>query len=770
MSTHDTLGAREAETGSLLGEPGLLPFLPLLYVAWADGDLEPDELRLIRSKVDAAEGLTPAVRAALGRWLDPERPPSARSIQDLLAAIRRGAEDLTASQKLNLTDLGMELVRSTGHSIQPVVRDALRAFEAALGIAGEEVTRRILIGERPAPPAAEPRPAFNAEAMSRLLDGEHRALRNEIRSLLSQPAFRAEPGLGREAYRVKVLSWCRELASRGYGAYPKNLGGESDDGRYLATFETLAFGDLSLLVKFGAQFGLFAGSIQQLGTRKHHERYLRHVRTLELLGCFAMTETNHGSNVHDIETLANYDCQRQEFVLHTPHDRARKDYIGNAGLHARMATVFAQLQVGGESHGVHAFLVPIRDDDGRPVPGVRIEDCGEKMGLNGVDNGRLWFDGVRIPRESLLDRFGQVSPDGVYTSPIPSPSKRFFTMLGTLVGGRVGVGLAALSASKLALTIAVRYASRRRQFGPEGAPEVPILDYLSHQRRLMPRLAATYALDFALKHLVRRYLESRAEDRRELEGIVAGLKAASTWHATDTIQTCREASGGQGYLAVNRLAALKADTDVFTTFEGNNTVLLQLLGKSLVTGHKRQFGEMNLGGLVRHLAAQAGTAISELNPVVTRITDEAHLRDRAFLLGALRWRAQHLVSSLARRLKHRIDSGADSFLAVNECQDHLIETAQAHVESLVAEQFAEGIDACPDAELRRALDPLFQLYSLWRLESDRGWFLEQGYLEGGKAKAIRKLVNKLCGEVRSQAVPLVDSFGVPEACLPPIAV
>ena len=769
MSTHDTLGARGAEIGSLLGEPGLLPFLPLLYVAWADGDLEPDELRLIGSKVDAAEGLPPAVRTALGRWLDPEAPPSARSIQDLLGAIRRGAAGLTASQNLNLTDLGMELVRSTGHPVQPVVRDALRALEAALGVAGSEATRRILIGERPAPPAAEPRPAFDTEAMSRLLDGEHRALRNDIRSLISQPAFRAEPGLGREAYRAKVLSGCQELASRGYGAYSEGLGRESADGRYLATFETLAFGDLSLLVKFGAQFGLFGGTIQQLGTGKHHQQYLPQVVTFELQGCFAMTETGHGSNVHDIETLATYDRTRQEFVLRTPHDHARKDYIGNAALHARMATVFAQLQVGGESQGVHAFLVPIRDADGRLAPGVRIEDCGEKMGLNGVDNGRLWFDGVRIPRENLLDRFGQVSPDGVYTSPIPSSSKRFFTMLGTLVGGRVGIGLAALSATKLALTIAVRYASRRRQFGPEGAPEVPILDYLSHQRRLMPRLAATYALDFALKQLVRRYLESRAEDRRELEGIVAGLKAVSTWHATDTIQTCREACGGQGYLAVNRLAALKADTDVFTTFEGDNTVLLQLLGKSLVTGHKKQFGEMNLGGLVRHLAVQAGTAISELNPVVTRITDEGHLRDRAFLLSALRWRAQQMVGSVARRLKHRIDSGADSFQAVNECQDHLIETARAHVESLVAEAFAEGIDACRDAKLRQVLGALFQLYSLWRVESDRGWFLERGYLEGGKAKAIRKLVNKLCGEVRSQAVPLVDAFGVPEACLPSIA-
>ena len=769
MSTRDTLAARGAEIASLLGDPGLVPFLPLLYVAWADGELEPDELRLIRSKVDAAEGLTPSVRAALGRWLDPEAPPSAQGIQDLLAAIRRGAEGLTASQNRTLTDLGMGLVRTTRQPVQPVVQNALRALEAALGVAGEEATRRILIGERPPSAAAEPQPAFDAEAMSRLLDGDHRALRNEIRSLLSQPVFRVEPGLDRAAYREQVLAWCGELASRGHGAYPQGLGGESNDGRYFATFETLAFGDLSLLVKFGVQFGLFAGSIEQLGTRNHHERYLRQVRSFELLGCFAMTETGHGSNVHDIETSATYDHSRQEFVLRTPLDRARKDYIGNAALDARMATVFAQLQVSGESHGVHAFLVPIRQADGRPAPGVRIEDCGEKMGLNGVDNGRLWFDGVRIPRENLLDRFGQVSPDGAYSSPIPSSSKRFFTMLGTLVGGRMGVGLAALSASKLALTIAVRYASRRRQFGPEGAPEVPILDYLSHQRRLMPRLAATYALDFALKHLVRRYRASRAEDQRELEGIVAGLKAISTWHATNTIQTCREACGGQGYLAVNRFAALKADTDVFTTFEGDNTVLLQLLGKSLVTGHKKQFGEMNLGHLVRYLAARAGTAISELNPVVTRITDEAHLRDRAFLLGALRWRAQHLVGSVARRIKRRIDAGADSFLAVNECQDHLIETARAYVESLVAEQFAEGIDACRDAELRRVLAPLFELYSLWLLESERGWFLEQGYLEGGKAKAIRRLVNKLCGEVRSQAVPLVDAFGVPEACLPPIA-
>ena len=58
---------------------------------------------------------------------------------------------------------------------------------------------------------------------------------------------------------------------------------------------------------------------------------------------------------------------------------------------------------------MHALLVPIRDEHGEPLPGVRLEDCGAKLGLNGVDNGRIWFDHVRVPRENLLDRYAQVA-------------------------------------------------------------------------------------------------------------------------------------------------------------------------------------------------------------------------------------------------------------------------------------------------------------------------------------------------------------------------
>ncbi len=755
-------------TPSPLDDPRLLPFLPMVYVAWADGDLTPEEIGGICAKVRTQSGIDCECQDLLSDWLDPEAPPSPRDLQRILARIRRGAEDLPLDRRQSLTDLGMELLGEAGDTTPTVERQALEEIEKALGIPPAEAARAILPQQQPEPPEAKsPAPApFPVEALTALLDSPHQELRQEVRQMLAEPGFAYRYGLSKEEYREHTLSLLKEVASRGYGAlsYPQDCGGKGDNAAFIAVFETLGHGDLSLLIKLGVQFGLFGGSILQLGTHKHHRKYLPDVGTVDLPGCFAMSESGHGSNVRDVETSATYDAATEEFVIHTPEPTARKDWIGNAAAHGRLATVFAQLRVGSEEYGVHAFLVPIRDAGGKTLERVRIADCGEKLGLNGVDNGRLWFDQVRIPRENLLDRFAQVAADGTYSSPIPGASKRFFTMLGTLVGGRVSVALAGLSAVKNGLTIAVRYGHRRRQFGPAGAPETRILDYLTHQRRLFPRLATTYALHFGLRHLVEVYTESEGGDRRDVETLAAGLKAAATGHAIDTLQVCRECCGGQGYLAENRFASLKADTDVFATFEGDNVVLLQLVAKGLLTGFRQQFGEMNVLGLVRYLGIQAATALAELNPVITRRSDEAHLKDREFQLAALAWREQHLLSSAARRLKKRIDSGLDSHQALIDCQDHLIKLAQAYVEHLLLESFAAAVETCDEA-LRPTLRDLCDLYALSRLEADRGWFLSQGYLEAGKSKAIRNLVNKLCKELRPRAVSLVDAFAIPDPVL-----
>jgi acyl-CoA oxidase len=625
---------------------------------------------------------------------------------------------------------------------------------------------------------------FTTETLRALLDGEYAEIRDRTRWWLGMPGHEPVYDLPREEHRERVLAWIRELASEGDPAmgFPKAYGGQDAVARSVAAFETLAFGDLSLLVKCGVQFGLFGGAVLHLGTERHHERYLRDIVSVDLPGCFAMTETGHGSNVQALGTTATYDPETAEFVVHTPEPEAQKDYIGNAARDGRIAAVFAQLNVGGQDRGVHALLVPLRDESGSVLPGIEIEDCGPKLGLDGVDNGRIRFTGVRVPREALLDRYAEVSADGEYTSPIESPTRRFFTMLGTLVQGRVSICGAGIGASKVALTMAVRHALERRQFGPPGGEEAVLLDYRVHQRRLLPALATTYALHFAQDRLRRELHEvftaEQPEDRarRELETLAAGVKALATWHATATIQECREACGGAGYLSANRFAALKADSDVFTTFEGDNTVLLQLTAKNLLTDYREQFGELDPLGTATFVAAQVANQVAErtaLRELLGRLgdqllpgrDDQRDLLDRATQVELFRWRHEHVLAGVARRLKGGIDDGGDPFEVLVDCQDHVVTAARSWADLVVLEAFAAAVEDCEDPAARALLDKLCSLHALSAVERERGWYQEHGRLSPPRSKAVIKMVNTLCAELRPHAEALVEAFGVPESCL-----
>ena len=629
---------------------------------------------------------------------------------------------------------------------------------------------------------------MSASGLRDYLDGPHKAVRDAVRDGLAANAELLDAGLTlpRDEYRDKVLEMLQQITAEGHTGrgFPKEFGGQGDLGGFIAGFETLAFGDLSLMVKAGVQFGLFAGAILHLGTTRHHDDYLADAINGRLLGCFAMTETGHGSNVQALGTTATYDATTGEFVIHTPHAAARKDYIGNAARHGRMAAVFAQLVVDGETHGVHCVLVPIRSADGSALPGVTISDCGPKLGLNGVDNGRIVFDQVRVPRTALLDRYAQVDAEGNYASEIENPDRRFFTMLGTLVQGRVSVGGAAINAAKVALTIAIRYADQRRQFGAHGSSEEALLlDYRMHQRRLLPLLARTYALHFAQAELVDEFVRifgaevDNEHDRRALEAQAAGTKAVGTWHATETIQMCREACGGAGYLAENRLAALKADTDVFTTFEGDNTVLLQLVAKGLLTDYRESFGKLDPLGTARFIATQAVEIAVEktaLRTLVERLRDavpnrndsadpDAGLRDDDYHCGMVRFREEHMLAGVARRLKAGIDAGDDAFEVFNRCQDHVIAAGRAHVDRVVLEAFLAAVQAAPEGGPRDRLKELYDLHALATIEGERAWYIEHGRLSGARSKAITALVNELCALIRPSATGLVDAFGVPGA-------
>ncbi|MCD6641079.1 MAG: acyl-CoA dehydrogenase family protein [Nocardioides sp.] len=631
-------------------------------------------------------------------------------------------------------------------------------------------------------------PVVDVEALRRLLDGTYGEVRDLVRrNLVEQRQILLDADeMPRAQFRERVLEVVLDMAATGQTGmgFPEAHGGGGDIGASVAAFETLAFGDLSVLTKVGVQFGLFGGAILQLGTQHHHDAYLADLVSGRLLGSFAMTEFGHGSNVQAIGTTATYDAEAGEFVIHTPDDASRKDYIGNAAAHAELAVVFAQLEVAGEAHGVHAFVVRLRRD-GEVVDGVRIEDCGPKMGLNGVDNGHIWFDHVRVPRTALLNQFAEVTPEGRYLSPIENPNKRFFTMLGTLVQGRVCVGGAGINAAKVALTIAVHYATRRRQFeASSDQHEELLLDYGMHQRRLLPLLAHTYALHFAQDvvaadlHDVFSGTTADEQARRLLESRAAGTKAIGTWHATRTIQECREACGGAGYISENRFAALKADTDVFTTFEGDNHVLLQLVAKGLLTDYSSDFSDLDQFGMVRFVAGVAVETVVEktavhklfqsirdLLPGGDQWDQEAGLLDPNYQLAMLRFREEHRLAGVARRLKRGIDDGMNPGVVFSRVQDHVIATARAHVDRLVHEAFVSRTAALPDGDLKVALNLLCDLHALSVIEADRGWFMEHGRLSSPRSKAISREINDLCRKLRPLAVDLVDAFGVPREVL-----
>jgi acyl-CoA oxidase len=752
---------------TLWQEPRLRPVAPFVLAAWQDGHLTPAELLAIREALERGAWLDEETRAALGGWLDAEHPPPPKSLRELERQVDGWLRALPHAQRRSLSSIGEALAAgSVGAPHADNARDLLASVQDSLS--WEE------LGEFPRSSSLSPRERperlsdAERQTLRSLLDGRDRGLRDDVRTLLMDPSFRFVSELNTSDYREQVLAWLKLIAGRGLLAkcYPHGLESARDLGRFVAVFEMLALFDLSLVVKFGVQAGLFAGAIESLGTAEHHKLLPAALRA-ELLGCFAMTERAHGSNVRSLKTTARYLPEKQKFVIETPDLGAGKEWIGNAAKHASWAVVFAQLETLGEQYGVHALLVQIRNERGDALPGVRIEDCGEKMGLNGVDNGRLWFDGVEVAREALLDRFGQVTIEGEYQSPIPSSSRRFFTMLGTLVGGRISVAGAATSASKVGLAIAVRYAEHRTQFeGPDGR-EKSLLTYLTHRRRLLPRLAAAYAFSFAQQELVKRASEQgagghAATDADDVDTLAAGLKALSTWQAIDTLQQCRECCGGQGYLTSNRIDALRTDSDVFTTFEGDNTVLLQLVANNLLRQLRGAMKKRPVRTIVRSLIEDVAIAVGERNPIAVRNDDSASLRSPELHATALRFREKALLVSLARRVSRRIEGGMDRQEAFDSCQDHALALGRAHIESFVLGCFQQVAQQHP------ALAPLCALYGLWRIEADLAWFLENDFLAPAKSRGIRKTVNELIAELTPHALDLVDAFAIPPPCLGPL--
>lgn len=623
------------------------------------------------------------------------------------------------------------------------------------------------------------------EALRSALDGPFHAIKQRWRTEVTADDVVRDPALSLDEAREWTLEKLLTLPPRGLAiaGFPPEYGGHGTQADSVAHFEMLSMGDLSLTIKSGVQHGLYGGALVNLGTQWHHSTFLPDAIGVVTPGVFAMTELGHGSDVSSIETTITYLPDTDELELNSPTALSTKAYLGNAGRDGRMAVVFGQLRVGEENQGVHVVVVEIRDASGADLPGVTTGDHGHKGGLLGVDNGTLRFDHVRVPRLHLLDRHGGIDEHGTYHSPIASTNARFFTMLGTLVRGRICVGGGAASVTRKALTIATTYALQRRQFRMPGlGEEILLMDYQTHQLKLLPNIARAYAYGFAMNELalsLQHVIDADGSEpraARELESRAAGMKATLTRWANDTLQVCREACGGAGFISENGLTLLRHDADVFATFEGDNTVLEQLVAKSLLLDYKQTWGDLDLRGTAQATAKMVGGTVLErttARSVIDRLASAARtsggdpLRSRGWHVSVFEDRERHVVEGLARRMRTagKTSHPAESFALTNALQEHMLVAARAHTDRIVLEAFIAGIDACPDPYITSVLNQVCDLYALTILAEHRAWLMEHDRIDASRSRAITQAVADLCTKLRPLTAELVEGLGVPPAWL-----
>jgi len=364
----------------------------------------------------------------------------------------------------------------------------------------------------------------------------------EIRRLARR--FLAERGQALRTYEEEeTFPWplVREMAGLGFlGVFvPEALGGAGlDFWAYIALLEEMG-GYASLRSVLSVQQSLVLTPLLAYGTEAQKDRYVPRLARGEILGAYALTEPEAGSDAGSLRTRAYRDGEF--YVL-----EGQKTFISHANV-AEVFIVFAKTDPERGPKGITAFLVERQD-------GVRTAPLKGKLGLRAADTGMVFLDGVRIPQDRVLGREGE----------------GFRIALATLDTGRISLAAGAVGLMQRALDLSLAYAKERRQFGR------PIAGFQLVQEKL-----AEMKLDLEASRLLtyQAVAKKLSGERYTLEASMAKLFASEA--ANRVAYRAIQIHGGYGFFEEYEVARLYRDARILTLYEGTSEVQKLVIGAHL---------------------------------------------------------------------------------------------------------------------------------------------------------------------------------------------
>lgn len=616
-------------------------------------------------------------------------------------------------------------------------------------------------------PAERARCSFDVAKLSKILGADTRAeaIRNARKLFDAHPGFQKPKDFAYMSYKEAYESTLEDATEA------VKLTRDNPDFMSAHMSGKISMSDIFNTNGIGIHFYMFMTFLRANANADQKKAWLDLALEGKYFGCYAQTELGHGSNLRGLETLATFDKETDEFVIHSPTLTSLKWWP--TGMYASThAVVFANLVLDEKPCGVQGFFMQLRDERGYLMPGVEVGEMGPKVAPTKANIGYARFTHVRIPRFNMFSKHFKVTREGEFIAPPPKVGKM---MSISMMEVRVFIVAGSANTLAMAATIATRYSCVRQQgfknttiADGKVSGENTILDYRMQQYRVFSALSLAYMLrwtgNFMFYHLGRVHKAinggdlSAADELPELHATLSGLKAWATIISHEHMEDLRKACGGQGFMRSSALPDIVTSFMDPATVEGEQVIMSLQCARFLIKSVRE----------VRAKKIPKGSVVYLQQPALSVIPfQEWGLATPSDFVALFEDRARRHAFELERRFAVEESHGKTFDQATNACAIQGYKAAASHSSFTVVARNLEALETfvgrAKEPAIYNALLRLFELQALVQIRRDAGDWL--GLLTQPLYDSLLDRIHVLLDAVRPDAVGLVDAFAFEDSVL-----